>query len=258
MLKIERQNIIARELSKQGFVLVPALSELFRCSEETVRRDLKEMEREGKLVRTHGGAYQLERFDKSYPTNLRKTYLRQTKSRLAAQAIGHVQENDVIMLDSSTTCLAVAEAIAQTQIPLTVITNSLLICTLCSERDTNIDLICVGGALRRRTSSFTNQHTIEQLRCYHADIAFISCPKITIEFGLSDNHLSEAKVRETMLRQSKRRYLIMDHTKFDESANVIIDALESVDHIITDQTLGSDWEAFAKRHHIEIEYCIKP
>ncbi len=257
MLKIERQNIIAKEINKQGFVLVPALSELFHCSEETVRRDLKEMEREGRLVRTHGGAYQFERFDKSYPTDLRKMMLRRTKSRLAAQAMLHIQENEVVMLDSSTTCLTLAEAMIQSQKPLTIITNSLLICSLCSEHETNIDLICVGGALRRRTTSFTNQHTLDILKCYYADSAFISCPKITMEFGLSDNHLSEANVRKTMLNQSKRRYVVMDHTKFDENANMVIGGLDVVDMIITDQELGREWEAFASKRSIDIEYCAK-
>ena len=59
MLKVERQKIIRGELQKQGFVLVPALGNLFNCSEETIRRDLKEMENNGTLVRTHGGAYQV-------------------------------------------------------------------------------------------------------------------------------------------------------------------------------------------------------
>ena len=108
MVKFERQNVIERELARQGFVLVPAMSELLRCSEETVRRDLKEMEREGKLTRTHGGAYLLDQYDKSYPTALRKTYMHQTKSKLARLAMQYIRENEVIMLDSSTTCLEYA------------------------------------------------------------------------------------------------------------------------------------------------------
>ena len=76
-----------------------------------------------------------------------------------------------------------------------------------------------------------------------------------MEFGLSDNHLSEATVRETMLRQSKKRYVVMDHTKFDDSANIIIGGLDYVDMIITDQELGDKWEKFAAKKGIEIEYC---
>ena len=75
MLKIERQNLIDQEIRKAGYVLVPNLSELLKCSEETIRRDLKEMERTGRLVRTHGGAYLVEKYDKGYPVELRKSYL---------------------------------------------------------------------------------------------------------------------------------------------------------------------------------------
>ena len=56
MLKIDRQTIIQQELAKNGSVLIPALSEMLHCSEETIRRDLRELEASGRLTRTHGGA----------------------------------------------------------------------------------------------------------------------------------------------------------------------------------------------------------
>ncbi len=256
MLKIERQNIIEEKLNKEGFVLVPTLSELFRCSEETVRRDLNEMESMGRLVRTHGGAYLQEKFDKSYPTNLRKTFYKNTKHRLTQHVMSQISKNDVIMLDSSTTCLSLAEAIIKSQKALTIITNSYQICSLCNENNSNVNLICIGGEFRRRTSSFTNQNTVEFLRRYHADKCYISCPKITIEYGLSDNHLNEARVREAMLRQSEFKCIIADHTKFDRSSNILFEGLESVDMIITDQELGKDWEDYAKLNNIKLEYCL--
>ena len=129
MLKIERQNLIDQDLRKAGYVLVPELSEKLRCSEETVRRDLREMEIAGKLVRTHGGAYLVEKYDKGYPIELRKSYLQHTKERMAAAAVSIIQENDMVMLDSSTTCLTIAEAILALDLTVTLITNSLAICT---------------------------------------------------------------------------------------------------------------------------------
>ena len=117
--------------------------------------------------------------------------------------------------------------------------------------------ICPGGAFRRRTSSFADQHTIDMLRTYHADRAFISCPKLTVEYGLSDNHLSEARVRETMLKQSQERYLIVDHTKFNSSANILFEGLELVDMIITDQKLDEDWERYIASRGIKVEYCTE-
>lgn len=257
MLKVERQNIIDMELNKQGYVLVPALSELFRCSEETVRRDLKEMESEGRLVRTHGGAYLVEKFDKSYPTNLRKSYYQRSKDRMAHQVLNYVNDNDVVMLDSSTTCLAIAEAFIKSGKSLTIITNSLLICSLCNESQSNINLICLGGEFRRRTTSFTNQHTVDMLRHYHADSCFISCPKLTTEYGLSDNHLSEANVRACMLEQSEFKCVVADHTKFNSSANILFPGIENLNVIMTDQKLDNEWEVYAKSNDIKIEYCIE-
>ena len=141
MVKFERQSIIEQELVSQGFILIPAMSALLQCSEETIRRDLKEMEKAGKLTRTHGGAYLIEKYDKSYPTALRKTYMHRAKGKMAHLAMQHIRENDVIMLDSSTTCLALAETLAQSKMNLTIITNSLPICNLCNDSNTNINSV---------------------------------------------------------------------------------------------------------------------
>ena len=255
MLKVERQKIIREELQKQGFVLVPALGKLFNCSEETIRRDLKEMENNGTLVRTHGGAYQVENYDKGYPLELRKSYMPKTKANLSKLVLGEIKENDVLMIDSSSTCLSLMQEIVARQMNVTVVTNSLAIFNLCNKEKTGVNLICVGGAFRRRTSSFADPNTVEALRNYHADKAFISCPKVTIDFGLSDNHISEANVRKQMLRQSEKKYLLADHTKFDASATIPFEGLEQLDFIVTDHKLPGEWLEYAKQHRITIRYA---
>ena len=254
MLKIERHNVIDQEIRKQGFVLVPGLSELLGCSEETIRRDLKEMEKAGKLVRTHGGAYLVEKYDKGYPIELRKSYLQHTKERLAEAAIALIKENDVVMLDASTTCLAIAAAILKRGMTVTLVTNSLELCQLFADTTTNINLICVGGTFRRRTMSFADPNTVEALRRYYADKAFISCPKVSAEFGLSDNHISEANVRKQMLHNAQRKILVADHTKFESNANILFEGMEELDVIITDQKLSEELELFAAKRKIEILY----
>ena len=253
MLKIERHNLIDQEIRKAGFVLVPDMSEKLQCSEETVRRDLKEMEKAGKLVRTHGGAYLVEKYDKGYPIELRKSYLQHTKERLAEAAVKEIRENDVVMLDSSTTCLAIAEAILARELNITLVTNSLAICSLFSGANSGVNLICVGGTFRRRTMSFADPNTVEALRRYYADCAFVSCPKVNVEFGLSDNHISEANVRRQMLKSAKMKILVVDHTKFEGTANHLFEGLENVDLVITDQRVPEDFEQFAARRQIQIQ-----
>lgn len=254
MLKIERQNLIDQEIRKAGYVLVPGLSEQLNCSEETIRRDLREMEAAGRLVRTHGGAYLVEKYDKGYPIELRKSYLQHTKEQLAEVALSEIQENDMILLDSSTTCLAIAEAILLRQMNLTLITNSLAICNLFSEVNTSINVIGIGGVFRRRTMSFADPNTVEALRHYYADKAFVSCPKLSVEYGLSDNHISEANVRRQMLRSAEKKYLVVDHTKFEGTANHLFDGLENINAVITDQPVPEDFDAFAARRQIRILY----
>ena len=253
MLKIERQNLIDQDLRKAGYVLVPELSEKLRCSEETVRRDLREMEIAGKLVRTHGGAYLVEKYDKGYPIELRKSYLQHTKERMAAAAVSIIQENDMVMLDSST-CLTIAEAILALDLTVTLITNSLAICNLFADRNSNVNLVGIGGVFRRRTSSFADPNTVEALHHFYADKAFISCPKLSEEYGLSDNHISEANVRRQMLKSAKMKILVVDHTKFEGTANHLFEGLEDIDLIITDQRVPESFEAFAARRKIRIQY----
>jgi DeoR/GlpR family transcriptional regulator of sugar metabolism len=255
MKKEERQNHIRNMLNSTGTVTVNEIMQELSVSDMTVRRDLSEMAQQGLLIRTHGGAYLVEKYDKSYPTNLRKAYLSRTKDKMAQIALSYIQDNEVIMLDSSTTCMALFEAAVQSQKPLTIITNSLQIMSYCDDNNTNINLICVGGTFRKRTSSCADQHTVDMLRNFRADRAFISCPKLTIEYGLSDNHNSEARVRESMLKQSKFGVVIADHTKFDESANILFNGLEDLDLIITDQKFGEDWEEYTDRMGIKVEYC---
>ena len=252
MLKIDRQTIIQQELAKNGSVLIPALSEMLHCSEETIRRDLRELEASGRLTRTHGGAYLMEKYDKSYPTKLRKVYYQDIKVRMAKQAMQYIRDNDVLMLDSSTTCLELARLLVESKYNVTVISNSLLICDLCSEQLSSVNLVCLGGTFRRRTSSFTGYHTTDILSGYHADKAFISCPKITPEQGLSDNQLEESKIREAMLTHAQERILLMDHTKFGPSANVLFGSLDLVDLIITDEPVSAQWEAVKAKSHLRI------
>lgn len=255
MLKIDRQTVIEQELAKNGSVLIPTLGKLLQCSEETIRRDLKELESIGKLTRTHGGAYLTDKYDKSYPTKLRKVYYPELKASLARQALRYIQENDVIMLDSSTTCLTLAEALLYNKLRITVITNSLLICNLCNEQASNINLICLGGSFRSRTSSFVGYHTTDMLSGYYADRSFISCPKVTLEQGMSDNHLDESRVRESMLLHARQKILLLDHTKFNSSANLLFGDLGAVDVIITDEVLSDQWVQFCSKNRITLVYC---
>lgn len=256
MLKIERQKIIEEDLQVYGSILISNMSQKLNCSEETIRRDLKEMEAENKLKRIHGGAFLPDSEDKGAPVQLRETMFSKEKECLAAYALQHfISENDSIMLDSSTTCLALARQLLYANIKVTIITNSLRIFNLFDKQSQPVKLIALGGAFRQRSSSFVGYQTTEALSHYIADKCFISCSAIDLNHGLVDNNMNESQVRKCFLEQSRHHFLIADYTKFSDTADYIITGLENIDTIITDKPLSDKWEEKLRSIQLPTYYC---
>ena len=256
MLKIDRQRAIEDELRNGGSILISDMSQKLSCSEETIRRDLTEMEMEHKLKRIHGGAFLPEEHDKTVPIQLRETFFSEEKERMAFHVVKHyLKENDTIMLDCSTTCLAIAREIIRANLKISIITNSLRICNLFHTGSTNVKLVCLGGTLNVRSSSFIGYQTTHDLSQYLADKSFISCPALDIDFGLVDNNLNQGEIRRTFINQSRKHFVVADNTKFSEAADVIITGFEDIDVIITNKKLSKKWEQALQAHHISIDYC---
>ena len=105
MLKMERQQLIEKELQLSGSILISQMSKKIDFSEETIRRDLKEMEQKNILTRIHGGAYINDKYNEGVPISLRETFCIEEKDRLSNFIVeNHIHHGDTIMLDASTTC----------------------------------------------------------------------------------------------------------------------------------------------------------
>lgn len=256
MLKIERHNYILNKLKNDGSVLISDLSAALNCHEETIRRDLKELEASVDLKRIYGGAYLDDPRDSSVPAELRGCFFKDEKKAMGQAAMSYIKPGDTIMLDSSTTCLQLAECIINSNIPLTLITNSLQICSLCaSAANAAITLVCLGGQFRQKTMSFIGCKTVDMLSTNYASAAFFSNPAIDIEFGLSDTNLNESQVRKCMLQHSKNHIFLMDHTKFSKISDNIFGSLQDIDTLITDQSLPLQWETALEKNNVSIHYA---
>ena len=256
MLKIDRHKLLEEELRTYGSILISTMSQKLDCSEETIRRDLKELEAQNKLKRIHGGAFLPEADDKGAPVQLRETFFSEEKKKLAAYAIDHfIHNNDTIFLDCSTTCLALANEIVQRNLSVTIITNSLRIFDLFSNQFSKVKLIALGGTFRQRSNSFSGYQTTSAISYYLADKCFISNPVVDLDHGLLDNNMNESQVRKAYISQSREHYLIADHTKFSDSADYIITGLDSINMIITDKCLPDIWNEKLQQCSIPIRYC---
>lgn len=251
MLKIDRHRYIESLLSQNGSVLVTNLSDFFNCSEETIRRDLEELEQQNKIKRVRGGGYLPDHEDREVPIQIRETIYNQEKDLIAQKALKFIEEDDVIMLDASTTAIQLAKLLIDSKKKVTIITNSLKISNL-FESKSLITLICLGGKFRNLTSSFVGYITTESLSLNYADKAFISASTINKEYGITDNNFEESVVRKKMMHHSKQTFLIVDHTKFSEPSKHIISDFKKIDYLITDKKVEESWHEMLMDNGVKV------
>lgn len=245
MLLSDRRQEIMNILRMQGSVTVDELSRAFSVSEETVRRDLNAMEEEGLLNRVYGGAYLGNLVGQTLPGNLHKETLRAEKELVAELCAGLIENGNTIMLDSSTTAYYVAKRMMNYR-NLTVITNSLDIAYLLSSSE-DVHVICCGGHLNKKYMSFTEMGALEMLCNYYADLCFVSCTGISMEFGLNDSLEMQGRIRREMLRRAQRKICIADNTKLGKTTLCQIAPICDIDGIVLNQKPSDEWlEVFRK------------
>ncbi len=253
MLKIERQTKIIKYLNINGSLRITDIANEFNCSEETIRKDLAELEAKTNLVKTHGGAYLKSFYDKGFSYEIRETLLKKEKEYIAKIAVEYIKNNDTIFLDSSTTCIELAKKIVETKFFVTIITNSLQIANLFNNNSNN-KLILVGGEFKSKNKTFIGYNTTNTISSYIVDIALISYPSIDMEYGLGDNTIEELMIRNLMLKQARQKILLLDHTKFHEKDSVVFSKIENINIIITDNKPSKEWLGYLEKEGIYVKF----
>lgn len=256
MLYIDRINSIEQLLIKNNSVSVNELSHMFGVSGQTIRRDLRAISQKNPtIICIYGGAYRLVP-DGEPPYNLRQGSKVEEKRRIAKQCIEKLEDGDYLFLDSSTTTLYLAKLIANLDINLTVITNSLGAIDELHEKE-NIKLICIGGRYTRDTNSFIGSTAIQTISNLYATKAFISCSGIDSTFGITHISEEESDIRKIMLKNSKNRFLLIDSNKFGRCKSYKVASLNTglVDVIYTDCDPGEEWELLLSDMRITLQIC---
>ena len=152
MLALERRNLILEKLQEEKRVVVSELSQLYNVSEETIRRDLDKLEKEGLATKSYGGAVINEDVGIDLPFNIRKNQNVQGKQKMAEIAASMVNDGDHIFLDASTTAVFVAKALKEKE-RLTVVTNSMEILLELSDVS-GWNIISTGGVMKEGYLAF--------------------------------------------------------------------------------------------------------
>lgn len=251
MISINRLEHITNLLTVKKFVSVEELSQELNVSGETIRRDFKVLEEKGVLKRTHGGAY-LEGSTKSdVNIQARKGFLLPNKEQIAVLCANFIQPDDTIFLDCSTTSLEIAKRI--TQMPVTVITHSLLIVNFLSDFR-NIRTIQLGGELDTVNMCSIGKAAVDNMSTLYARKGFISCRTISNRFGVMDSNEQIGLVRSAAVKNSYKRYLVIDHTKFGNTSMYKIADFDHFDVVVTDERPNERWMSLFEEHQIEVHY----
>lgn len=244
MLADERRRLIAERLRDRGSVTVATLASELGISPMTARRDLDELERQGLARRAHGGAVRpgLSGHEDAFAQRLESAAA--AKERLAAAAVELVCAGQTIFLDSSTTSHFVARALLPAGIRCTVLTNAVPVMQLLSEADGgHIDLIGLGGSLRRLARSFVGPQTVAAAAAHFADRAFFSVSGVASNGHLTDPDPLEAEVKRTMIRQAAEPVLLVDGSKFRRPALSSIVPVTAVALVIGAGVEPAAWSA---------------
>jgi len=235
MLVVERQREIVGLVERERSVRVNLLARRFQVTEETIRRDLEKLEREGKLVRSHGGAVFFGHGGRETPIAERAVHSVQEKTAIARDAVQRIEEGDTILVDASTTAMQMVRLLPD--IELTVLTNSLQVCQELAGR-TRMRVICTGGELSVLSLSFVGPRAEQMLADYHVNRLFFSCTGVDLSYGLSDINEDQAVLKQRMMAAADHTYLLADRSKFGIRALKRFGALEEVKTMITNDGLN--------------------
>ncbi|MFF1630383.1 MULTISPECIES: DeoR/GlpR family DNA-binding transcription regulator [unclassified Streptomyces] len=230
MLAERRHRLILRALRSGGPAAVTDLSEQLGVSPATVRRDLVKLEEEGLLTRVHGGAV-VDEGDQPFAEVAEVAEVRvPEKDAIAAKAASLVEDGQSVLLDIGTTAYRLARQLHGRRI--TVITGNLVVYEELAD-DEDIELVLLGGMVRREYRSLVGFLTEDNLRQLHADWLFLGTSGIRPGGQVMDTTVVEVPVKRAMIRAGERVVLLADRAKFPGTGMAKVCGPEELDVVVT-------------------------
>lgn len=225
---IDRQKVILDKLKKDSVTSINHLIEQTQFNESTIRRDLKSLEKEKKILIVRGGVISNDNEDKEelFIKNLNE------KQRIAQFAANLIKENDSIIINGGTTCSLIPDFIIPKNIK--VLTNSFSVATKLINKNIS-DVTIPGGRIYEHNSLILSPFNFETIKHFHASKLFLSCISIS-EMGLLEDDENLVKFVTGLISISDEIILLVDHSKFYQNeGSFIICPLDSIDTIITEK-----------------------
>jgi len=226
-------------------VTVHELCKTLRVSPATVRGDLRDLDQEGLLVRTHGGALEKSRAGFEQISSRRRTENLAAKQAIAAEAKNLVEEGDTIVLDTGTTTLELAYHLKSYR-ELTVVTNDLEIARALEDA-AGVQVVLLGGTLRKGYHCTTGPVGVRAVEDLRADKAFMATNSMSVESGATTPDIHQAETKRAMIAIARKVVFLCDSSKIGRESFVRFAELGKIEVLITDRTSEEDRRRFEEQ-----------
>ncbi len=232
MLTAERKRLLLEVLKAEGKILASDLSRRLGVSEDTVRRDLRELDRAGLLQRVHGGA--LPRTPTSMQYAERQKESTDAKRAIGAAAAGLLRPGEVVALDGGTTPLAVAEHLP-TDLALTIVTHNLPALEILAGH-ARAECIVVGGRLFKAARVAVGIAAVDAYRMLRPDSCVLGAAAVHPVAGVTTFDGEEAEVKRAMLEHAARVIVVVAGEKLGTVAPYLLTPVTRITHLVTDRS----------------------
>ncbi len=242
----ERRIEILDKIDKENSVTVEELAKTYKVTSATIRRDLELLEKQGYLMRTHGGAV-INDDSRNEMTFLQKHKdVSIEKENIGKYAATLVKEGDTIVIDASSTTIQMVKYIKNIK-NINVITNSIDVVTELTDVP-GIQVISTGGIIRAKTRAMVGPITKNVVDSLISDKIFIGANGIDIEHGIASTHILEGEIKKAMISNTKQIIFMCESYKFDKVRMFKVCDLEAANLIITDDKIENEvFDKYSKK-----------
>jgi DeoR/GlpR family transcriptional regulator of sugar metabolism len=232
--KSERQEQVLAYLERYGSISLPEMTEKFDCSEATARRDLDDLVKAGKIIRTMGGGakYGGAGLIREVPFREKQRALYREKEAIAELAASLVEEGDVIGLTGGTTTFLIAKELKKKR-NITVVTNAVNIAMELADGE-ELQVVLTGGVLRNRSFELCGPLAEQTVKALNIHKMFMGVDGVTKQ-GVSTYSELEANIANLLMQRSRQTIAVFDHTKLGKSSLFHVAALVELHACITDE-----------------------
>ena len=226
-----RRSIILKKLNFETSKSVFSLSKECKVSLATIRRDLNVLEKDGSLIRTHGGAT-LKSSASNQRFATRENIDKEEKIQIAHRALEFIKPDISIAINDGTTNYYFAKLLLNLKKNLTIITSGINTAIMISE---NKNFLCylLGGQVQNSVLATSGSHAENMIENFNPDIAFISADGLTPEQGLTWAYEGEANIAKKMIQRSKKNIALMTEEKLNVIDNISSVSCKEIDILIT-------------------------